>query len=124
MAAQTKDDEIAALQERIRNLEDALASVASETARISTPNPASPSGTPYRTAAASLIQNGVPVIPASAVDLDLTRKPLLGRGVYSEVSPHSHALFSFQPPVLSSNGSTPGKKARSRAAILRLCYAL
>jgi hypothetical protein len=83
-----KDDDIAALQERIRNLEHALARVAGEsreTARKSTPDPASPSGTPYRTAAASLIQNGVPVISASAVDLDLSRKPLLGRGVYSEV---------------------------------------
>jgi hypothetical protein len=126
MAAQTKDDEIAALQERIRNLEDALASVASETARKSTPDPASHSSTPYRTAAASLIQNGVPVIPASAVDLDLSRKPLLGRGVYSEVCPP----FSRSPLLACSHLCCHAMRAllahtaRSRAAILRLCALL
>ena len=88
---QAKGDVVTALQQRIRSLEEALAS---EAARKPTSNPASPSGTPYRTAAASLIQNGVPVIPASTVDLDLSRKPLLGRGVYSEVRPATVLTFS------------------------------
>jgi hypothetical protein len=92
---QSKGDVIAALQQRIRGLEDALAS---EAASKATPDTASPSGTPYRTAAASLIQNGVPVIPASTVDLDLSHKILLGRGVYSEVRPTpSHTSFLAHP---------------------------
>ncbi len=90
---QAKGDVVAALQQRIRSLEEALAS---EAARKPTSNPASLSGTPYRTAAASLIQNGVPVIPASTVDLDLSRKPLLGRGVYSEVLPAPVLTFCKQ----------------------------
>jgi hypothetical protein len=93
---QTRGDEIAALQQRIRSLEEALAS---ESARKPATDPASPSGTPYRTAAASLIQNGVPVIPASTVDLDLSRKPLLGRGVYSEVQPTLTRSFTRAAPT-------------------------
>ena len=93
-AFQAKADEVAALQQRIRSLEEALAI---EAARKLTQDPASPSGAPYRTAAASLIQNGVPVIPASAVDLDLSRKPLLGRGVYSEVPAPPSAPPLAQP---------------------------
>ena len=79
---EAKEDEIATLRQRIASLESSLAEAARRPA-----DPASPPGGGARTAAASLLQNGVPIVPAGAVDLDFANgpKPLLGRGVYSEV---------------------------------------
>lgn len=83
----SKDEEIAALRHKLTGLEASLALHAAEAARRPPPEAYSPPSGGSRTAAASLLQTGVPIIPASAVDLDFARggKPLLGRGVYAEV---------------------------------------
>jgi serine/threonine protein kinase len=78
-----KEGENSILQRKIKSLQESLVAATESRKPIQSDSP----NTPSKTAAASLIQNGVQIISASLIDLDFSSdtKVLLGRGVYSDV---------------------------------------